>query len=360
MKRILVTGAGGSPAVNFTRSLRKAPESFHIIGVDANEYYLQRAEVDERYLVPKASDPAYIPIIKEIASEASPDLLHVQHSQEVPVISRHRDELGVKVFLPKHRSVEICDNKIESFKCWKAAGLKVPETILLESESDVEAVFQKFKGKIWLRAIVGSGGRGAAPTSDPEWAKFWVTIHNGWGKFSASQCLTPDSVIWQSIWKDGELSIAQGRKRLYWEFGGKFLSGVSGVTGAGCLVSDPIVDKIAQEAILAIDKSPDGIWGVDLTYDNSGVPNPTEINIGRFFTTHQFFTEAGVNMPYIYVKLALGEEPPKISQRINPLTPSLVWIRGVDFLPKLTTLEQIERYKEELRRRLSRHEHSEG
>ena len=98
MKRILVTSAGGSPSVNFTRSLRKAPEPFYIIGVDANKYYLQRAEVNEKYLIPKASDSKYIPIIKEIINETHPNLLHVQHSQEVPVISKHRGDLGLKVF----------------------------------------------------------------------------------------------------------------------------------------------------------------------------------------------------------------------------------------------------------------------
>ena len=29
----------------------------------------------------------------------------------------------------------------------------------------------------------------------------------------------------------------------------------------------------------------------------NGVPNPTEINISRFFTTVRFFTEAGINFP---------------------------------------------------------------
>jgi carbamoyl-phosphate synthase large subunit len=354
MKRILVTSAGGSPAVNFTRSLKTAPEDFYIIGVDADKYCLCRAEVDERYLVPKASDVRYIPIINEIIKETHPDMLHVQHSQEVPVISKHRDALNTRTFLPKHESVKICDDKVESFKCWEAAGLKVPRTLLIKSESDIKTAFDKFGGKVWLRAVSGSAGRGAAPATDPEWAKFWVTIHKGWGVFSAAEYLSPNSVIWQSIWKDGELIVAQGRKRLYWEFGNRLLSGVSGVTGAGLLVSDPVVDKIAQESVLAIDSHPSGIWGVDLTYDSGGVPNPTEINIGRFFTTHQFFTEAGLNMPYIYVKLGLGEESPAIPQRLNPLPSNLVWIRGVDFIPKLTTLEQVEMNEEKLHRRLQK------
>ena len=51
-----------------------------------------------------------------------------------------------------------------------------------------------------------------------------------------------------------------------------------------------MVDEIALRAITAVDGSPHGIFSVDLTYDDEGVPNPTEINIGRFFTTHLFFT----------------------------------------------------------------------
>jgi len=43
MKKILVTGAGGRPDVNFTRSLRAAPENVHLVGTDSNKYYLHRA-----------------------------------------------------------------------------------------------------------------------------------------------------------------------------------------------------------------------------------------------------------------------------------------------------------------------------
>ena len=64
-------------------------------------------------------------------------------------------------------------------------------------------------------------------------------------------------------------------------------------------------------------------------------------------------------MPYIYVKLGLGEELPEITKRINPLPSNLLWIRGVDFLPKLTTLEEVETNEEKLKRRLLRLEQSE-
>jgi carbamoyl-phosphate synthase large subunit len=78
-----------------------------------------------------------------------------------------------------------------------------------------------------------------------------------------------------------------------------------------------------------------------MTYDNSGVPNPTEINIGRFFTTHYFFTKAGVNFPEIYCDLALEGRFPALERKINPLPDGLVWIRGMDVTPVLTTSEEL-------------------
>ena len=73
-----------------------------------------------------------------------------------------------------------------------------------------------------------------------------------------------------------------------------------------------------------------------------GIPNPTEINIGRFFTTHQFFSELGINMPTYYVESAL-DLPVSFNGRIlNPAPDNMVWIRGMDFKPVLVSAAEIE------------------
>jgi carbamoyl-phosphate synthase large subunit len=100
-----------------------------------------------------------------------------------------------------------------------------------------------------------------------------------------------------------------------------------------------------------VDPEPDALFGVDLTYDRNGIPNPTEINIGRFFTTHLFFTELGINMPYVFVKLACGEPLPEIPQKLNPAAPGMVWIRGMDFEPVLVPMSDIEAHRDALTRR---------
>ncbi len=355
VKRILVTGAGGSPAVNFTRSLRAAPEQFYLIGTDSSKYYLQRAETDECHLIVGAKDKDYIEILSEIIRESHAELLHVQNDVEMEIISENREKLPINLFLPSKETVRICMNKLESYKRWEAEGIKQPKTMLIDNEDDLRVAFEKFGPKIWLRDTTGAGGRGSLPASDIKVAKSWMDFKEGWGKYTAAECLEPNSVTWMSVWDNGKLIVAQGRERLYWELSKISPSGVTGATGGGVTVSDPLVDDIAVKAILAIDKKPHGIFSVDLTYDKYGVPCPTEINIGRFFTTHEFFTRAGLNMPYILVKLAFGEPIQIPDKNINPLPAGLVWIRGMDFLPVLTTTAEIEKEVAVLEERRKRH-----
>jgi carbamoyl-phosphate synthase large subunit len=348
MKRVLVTGAGGSPATNFVRSLRMAPEPVHLIGTDADRYCLMRAETDTRHLVPPAGDPAYLDVLGAIIERERIDLVHAQNDAEVAFLSEHRDQVRARLFLPARRTVRICQDKFRSFERWRAAGLKVPETVLVGSEEDLKAAFDRFGGALWLRATTGAGGRGALPVRDYDTARSWLEFQRGWGSFTAAELLEPGSITWMSIWHGGDLVVAQGRERVYWELSRVSPSGVTGVTGAGVTVSDPALDELATRAVLAIDPNPHGLFGVDLTFDRSGTPNPTEINVGRFFTTHQFFTNLGLNMPYIYLKLAFGEPPPPIARRLNPVPVDQVWIRGVDFEPVLTCRAEIDRHVAEL------------
>ena len=341
-------GAAGSDATNnFIRSLRDSRRRDHLIGMSSVPSDLFLADTEEKYAVPYASDPEYPQALLRLLQKTRPDLLHSQIDFEVRAISRIRDHieaLGVKLFLPVPETVENCVNKYLSYEIWKKAGIKVPETLLLHSPEDLESAFEKFGERVWIRAIEGGGGTGALPADDLNFARLWIDRFEGWGEFTAAQSLTPNSVTWLSIWYEGRLVVGQARRRRTWKFGSRTLSGVTGITGIGETCSDMVVDRVAQDAILAIDAKPHGIFGVDMTYDQEGFPNPTEINVGRFFTTHYFFTEAGLNMPEIYCDLALEGRTPTLERRINPLPDGLVWIRGMDAAPVLTTAAELEKW----------------
>lgn len=346
MKRILVTGAGGSPSANFIRSLRAANEEYCIIGTDADKYYLQRAEVDRRYLAPLANDPKYIDFLNYIIEKEEVEFVHAQNDVEVSFLSENREKIKAKTFFPAKETVKILQDKFESFKLWEKAGIKVPKTQLITQDTDLGVLLDEMGGSMWLRAISGAGGRGSLPVYDVKSAKNWLDFQekNGsWnGNFTASELLEPETVTWMSLWKDGELVVAQGRKRLYWELAKISPSGVTGATGTGLTYSSEELDDIARRAVLAVDDKPDGLFGVDMAYDKNGVPNPTEINIGRFFTTHEFFTQAGLNMPEMFVKLGYGESVPVLEKNTNPLPDGLVWIRGMDFLPVLSDMNTVD------------------
>lgn len=348
MARIQVGGAGGAPSNNFIRSLRASGRGDYLIGTSTVPSDLFLADVEERHVVPRATSPGYPEAILGLLQKTRPDLLHVQNDFEVRAISRLRDEvrgLGVRLFLPARETVEICVDKYRSYEAWKRAGIKVPETLLLRGPEDLELAFEKLGPTLWIRAVEGAAGSGALPADSPDFARMWIERFDGWGTFTAAECLTARSVTWLSIWHEGRLVVAQTRRRRGWSFGSRTLSGVTGITGVGETCSDATVDRVAQGSILAVDDEPHGIFGVDMTYDAEGDPLPTEINIGRFFTTHHFFTEAGLNMPKVYRDIALEGTFPDLERPINPLPDGLVWIRGMDVAPVLTTAEKLEAWE---------------
>ena len=345
MARIQVGGAGGAPSNNFIRSLRESHRSDYLIGTSCLPSDLFLANTDEKHVVPPAKSPKYAEASLGLIRAARPDFIHLQHDFEVRAISRMRDQIeamGVKHYLPAAETVENCVDKEKSYAIWKTAGIRVPETMLLHNPEDLARAFEKFGKTIWIRATEGGGGRGALPTDSVEFARIWIERFRGWGEFTASELLTSKSVTWLSLWYEGELVVAQQRRRRSWNFGDRTLSGVTGDTGVGETSSDATVDRVAQDAILSIDAKPHGIFAVDMTYDFGGFPNPTEINIGRFFTTHYFFTKAGLNMPAIYCDIALDGRFPTLERKINPLPDGLVWIRGMDVEPVLTTTDKLD------------------
>lgn len=348
MRKILVAGAGGAPTEGVVHSLLKNPNNY-VIGMGSEPTDLILSKAQKKYYIPYANSNEYKARLLDILYSEKPDLVHFQNDLEIYHASLLRNEItatGTKIFMPEHSVIDTCVHKYKSYLAFKKAGVVVPENILINTEEDLKKAFQKLgddQGKIWLRnSGIGGGGKGALPTSDYSLAKSWIDHYHGWGDFIAAEILTPKTVTWLSIWYEGDLIVAQTRAREGWTHGNRAISGVTGVTKVGLTVSDEEVTQIAINTVKAVSKKPHGIFGVDMAYDKNGVPNPTEINISRFFTTVRFFTEAGINFPEIFKRLALGEEINITKGIINPLQNGLMWVRGMDTEPLLIVKESIE------------------
>lgn len=348
-KKILIAGAGGAPSEGVINSLLKCSKGDEVIGMGSEPTDLALSAAAKKYYIPYADTPEYKDALLNILSKEKPDLVHFQNDLEIFHASLLRDEIhkaGVKTYMPDHDVIDTCVHKHKTYLAVKEAGITVPENIVINNEDDLKNSFKQLgdeQGKIWLRASsIGGGGKGALPTNNFDFAKLWIDRFKGWGDFVAAEMLTPDTVTWLSIWYEGELIVAQTRIRKGWTHGNRTLSGVTGVTKVGQIFSDTAVDEIAIATVKAVSGKPHGIFGVDMAYDKKGVPNPTEINISRFFTTVLFFTEAGLNMPKIFKDIILYNEFPNLQKKMNPLDNGLLWLRGMDTKPKLITAKQME------------------
>jgi len=348
--KILIAGAGGAPSEGVINSLLRSKKQETIIGMGSEPTDLVLSNASQKYLIPYANSPEYKQALINLLNQEKPNLIHFQNDLEIYHASLIRDEIhqtGTKTFMPTHEVIDTCVHKYKTYLKCEAAGVKVPKNLIINNEEELKEAFKQLgnkNGNIWLRAIsMSGGGDGSLPTNDTLFAKGWIDRNKGWGNFIAAEMLTANTVTWLSIWYQGELVVAQTRIRKGWTHGNRSVSGVTGVTKIGQTYADTIVDDIAIATIKAVDTKPHGIYGVDMAYDEMGIPNPTEINISRFFTTVLFFTEAGLNMPEIFKDIALYNEFPKLNKKINPLPNGLMWLRGMDTPPRLMTATAIEK-----------------
>jgi len=344
MKKILVSGAGGAPSEGVINSLLRSRKAEAVLGMGSEPTDLVLSQASRKLFIPYANLPEYPQGLLNLLSSEQPDLVHFQNDLEIFHASLMRDDIlatGAKLYMPEHEVIDTCVHKYKSYLAFRQAGLTVPRNLMINNEGDLREAFITLAdetGKIWLRASsIGGGGKGAIPTSDYALAKAWIDHYGGWGDFVAAEMLTPNTVTWLSIWHEGELVVAQSRERRGWTHGNRSISGVTGVTKVGVTCDNALVTQTALASVRAVSARPHGIFGVDMAYDKLGVPNPTEINISRFFTTVRFFTEAGLNMPEIFKDIALYGEFPQLKKKINPLPPGLFWLRGMDVVPRLMT-----------------------
>lgn len=345
--KLAVTGAGSAQSNGVIRCLQMDKQHPKVLGLGSDKYDLMLSPADKKILVPHSKADNYKEQFLEVLKAERPDMMFFQHEKELLKASSFRDEieaLGIKFYIPDNNTITTCVHKYKSWEKFKQAGIKVPENLVINNESDLQRAFRELGESIWIRSTaIGGGGIGSLAANSYEEAYEWIEKNQGWGTFIAAELLSDKTITWQSVWNNGELVVAQGRRRYSWAFGALSASGVTGITRVCETVSDSMVDEIGIAACKAVSEVPHGVYGVDMTYDFDGIPNPTEINIGRFFTTVRFFAEAGLNLPVIIKDICLEGKMPDLPSKLNPLPDGLLWLRGMDEPPRLTTADEIDK-----------------
>jgi carbamoyl-phosphate synthase large subunit len=344
MKKILVTGAGGPAGVNFLRSLDIVDEKMELYGTDISNYHKEFAKpwTKEVIIVPRATSNQYIPTLNEITDKFNIDFIHSQPDIEVNMISENREKLNALTFLPKKKTIRYCQDKYKSANIWKDKGFPSVRAMEIRPENlkeDIEKALNILDKKIWIRAKYGAGGTGSTPVENVEtgisWIKYWQSRGKDW-QFIAQEFLPGKNIAFQSIFKNGEIIVSQARERIEYIYPYLAPSGVTGTPIVAKTIHDETVNEMATKAVLSIDSEASGIFCVDMKEDKNNNICPTEINVGRFFTTSFFFSFAAkkysipkANMPYLFIKLAFDESIPD-GPVYNILPKDLYWIRHID------------------------------
>jgi len=332
MKKILVTGSGGIGGVNFVRALRASDEKFSIIGTDFNQYYLQFPDVDTRINSPRHSDSEFIPLIKKIVSDHSINFIHPQPSSEALVISK-QSEFKSKTLLPD--STILSHDKLTTQKNLSENNFPVSSTQILSSISELPSIFDTLGGgPLWIRAKKGAGGNLSLLCKTSEEAQHWIEL---WilkkkaelSDFMIQEYLPGQNIAWDSFWYNGKLIASYTRERIEYPFKHISPSGITGTPTVSKIIVDESINKMCESAIKSFDKNPHGNYAVDLKGDHENRMNITEIDSGKFHTTtplwgyisSKIFKQDSVfNLPYLYVKLGLGDitEPEILGNDIYP------------------------------------------
>ncbi len=354
MRTILVTGAGGPLGVNFCRSLRASGEAMRLVGTDANRWHLPLSLCDQTYRIPFAKNRAgYQQALLEIAATECIDVIIPTHPVEVRAVAELRDAgaLGsMKTALPATSILDISDDKAKTQAILEAAGLPVPRTILLSSESVVREAFTSLRhgdGPVWVRGSGAPGlgiGGAALPCRSESVALAWIEHYDGMGKMAASEFLPGSNLSWMALFSNGQLVASGARERLEYVLPHVSPSGITGAPAVSRTIEDTQLASLGERAVNAIDPMPHGVYFVDFKGDRDDRPCITEINGGRCGTTIHFYTEAGCNFPHLLTRLASDGTLDPLENARSCIAPQQYWVRTLDCGPALVRDSDFDSY----------------
>ena len=323
--RLLVTGAGTAATSNLIRSLRAGDRALFIVGCHSDRFVLRKSTAHRNYLVPSLADPGFLRALRRVITRERIDLLIPTTDADVAAFARARARIPCRLFLPRKRLIELCQDKYRLNRFLRARGIPAPLTYPVTSLRAIGRIFARLPARslVWCRIRSGSGSMGAIPVKRAEQARSWIAY---WREmrgfpvtsFTLSEYLPGRDFSCQSLWKDGTLVLTKTCERLSYFGGGAHPSGISSVSHLAKTVCEPRAVETCARAIRAIDPKASGTFNFDLRENRAGVPCVTEINAGRFPSGMNIFDLTGKhNLTALYVRVALGE-PVELREEYEP------------------------------------------
>jgi len=330
-RRLILLGAGGPAGFNFVCALRGTylMQGLQLVLVDSNALHLELCR-DHAAWMPERNPPTLRHVMPAVDWEhlaantwGRDALVHAQPDVLVEQLSAARDRPvdGVRAgvtFMPGPRTIAMCQDKFATAHAWRAHHLVEHEPQLVSFRADLAAAERDIGYPMWIRARRGAGARHASFADSRDVAGTWINylVHRFGAEDLVVQGYLPgrDYAVTLLYWR-GAVQGVLTRERLEYLYPQHAVSGRTGTPVVAALVRNERVEAAAELAVRAVSEAvgeaPHGVYCVDLREDAHGLPRPTEINAGRFFTTSHVGVGVHVNLVERYCELHFDGGPSK-------------------------------------------------
>jgi carbamoyl-phosphate synthase large subunit len=289
---VLVTAAGSAPALAFVRAMRAQKElDVRLVGIDGVAHSFGLFECDARYTVPRVKDPSFVGALKAICEREKVDvvapILDFELDMFAELAPKLRQELGVRVISNSPETVALARDKRRSCAAVAAAGVATPTSY--EGDAIASAPLPLF-----VKPNVGAGSSGATAVRTRE--ELAQALSAAGKEPLVQQLIEGDEyTVDLVVAPDGNVLAVAPRVRLEVRAGQSY---------KGRTVDDPVVAEAARKCALAHRMTGQG--NVQLIKSkHDGRAYFVEVN-PKFAAAMGLTIGAGLNLPLVYVKLALG------------------------------------------------------
>ena len=317
---VLITGVGSPGAPGVIQSLRTVKDmNFHIIGIDMQPLVAGAGLADQFIQVPKASDPDFIEKLLSICSGCKVDVVLPLVSGELPVFAQHLTpfhSIGTEVSVSEYPSLVKAMNKGRLLKFLEAEDFIVPDYKIVQTADDLLKAIHDLgypERPVCFKPAISDGSRG------------FHVLDAGINRFEFLFNEKPNSAYlserelidvlrnYKSIPETVVTEFLPGE-----EYSVDILADHGHVLAALPRLRQKMVDGISVQSKIV--KAEDvihytktivealklhGNIGVQVRRDRSGKAKILEIN-PRIQGTIVHCTAAGINLPYLAIKLAKG------------------------------------------------------
>ena len=325
-KRVLITGMGGPAGISVLRGIADDPLDVYSADIDPFAAGLYLVAPGRRVMLPRGDSPRFVPAVMDVCREHAIDVLVPTVDSELLPVAEARGEFeaaGVALVNPSAETLRMCLDKWALHQRCEGV-VRVPASAVIDGDFDPALI----ELPVIVKPRSGSGSRGIRLISDRD--ELAAVARDG-TQLVQEHLPGPEHSLDVLARRDGRVLAVVPRERLKVD---------SGIAVTARVTRDEQLESFGRTVAERIGLV--GVGNVQVKQAAGGEPALLEVN-PRFPGSMPLTIAAGVNMPALAVREALGHPMPDDPIEFRPLAMvRLLDDRFLDFGEIATLQEQVD------------------